>query len=189
MDLHHETITQHGFEFKIVREVREVDRYEEMNLNPFHQNLEPGTWEMKFKIDPSGWSLEIFFGRTFNPQKNAQAPDTLRYRRIAQFPSCTSIDVHREYPDQVSDILMVNCTIRGRRLKLPVPVSFDNYYNEDLYDDWRRHFERRNIDSAIVWANNIFSARQTTKGAAVHEHQHTQVDIQLVNQYLVHTER
>jgi hypothetical protein len=182
-----ETIAQNDHEFIILREVRQLSRREEKSIDDvaFHENHEPGTWEMKFKITALNKRLQIFFGRKKRPTQT-EGQDELGYKCISDCKDCTSIQFDTNNPNEPNvKILVINYTIQNKQFKYNVPFVMNKDPNLWPWSHWDHHFEMKNVSNGVSWVNKILQNLQTRDIDTSVRHQKTQVDVCSGNPYLI----
>jgi len=142
--------------------------------NPFELCNEPGTWMIMFGITTTDMSLEIWFGRTFKPlifdksykpgskDKRDPDPDPLAFKRVAKFPTCTSIhkEIHGDY--LLDGRFIVSYVENGKECESPMPLLVND---DPVYYPWNNlkyQFSQKALTQAIEWANGIFSRHKPT---------------------------
>ncbi len=138
----YQTTSIRGFFLRKTRPV--LSRPSQMSAHAFELCDEPGIWEIRFEITPADMSLEIWFGRTFNPlevdksykpgskDKPDPDPDPLAFKCVAKFPKCTSIHKNVNGDYLLHGEFIVNYVEDGKKHTRPMPllVNLDNstYY-------------------------------------------------------------
>ena len=140
----------------------------------FEMALEPGHWQIMFAISLDK-SMEIWFGRTFNPDiydlahvpgaqdKPSAQPDDFEYKCIAKFPTCTEIrKMSADGGLQMENYVVSYFTGKNEcstLMPLAVNADFENF----PWNNFTKQFSQKVLEKAIAWANKILSNGKSTK--------------------------
>jgi len=136
--------------------------------------LEPGHWQIMFAISLDK-SMEIWFGRTFNPDiydlahvpgaqdKSSAEPDDFKYKCIAKFPTCTEIRKISANGGLQRENYVVSYFTGKNECSTLMPLAVNADFENFPWHNFTKQFSQKALEKAIAWANKILSNGKSTK--------------------------